>query len=133
VSALSVIAEINTRDNRADNYAIDPNRSNAEKFGSGRMGSLTLHQDAAARGTTLLLCALTNGLAKKEDRMERERVKGAAGKVKRASKGTAGKVGDDKKLQGKGKSDKSQGLPENSNLHINEEDKKLWETTVGGT
>jgi len=97
------------------------------------MGSLTLHQDAAARGTTLLLCALTNGLAKKEDRMERERVKGAAGKVKRASKGPAGKVGDDKKLQGKGKSDQSKGLPENSNLHINEEDKKLWETSVGGT
>ena len=43
----------------------DPKRSNAEKFGSGRMGSLTLHQDAAARGTTLLLCALTSGLAKK--------------------------------------------------------------------
>jgi hypothetical protein len=35
---------------------------NAEKFGSGRMGSLTLHQDAAARGTTLLVCALTSGL-----------------------------------------------------------------------
>ena len=65
--------------------------------------------------------------------MERERVKGAAGKVNRASKGTAGKVADDKKLQGKGKSDQSQGLPENSNLHINEEDKKRWETTVGGT
>jgi uncharacterized protein YjbJ (UPF0337 family) len=53
--------------------------------------------------------------------------------VKGASKGTAGKVRDDKKLQGKGKSDKSKGLPENSNLHINEEDKKKWETTVGGT
>ena len=66
--------------------------------------------------------------------MDREHVKGAAGKVKGASKGTAsGKVRDDKKLQGKGKSDKSKGLPENSNLHINEEDKKLWETTVGGT
>ena len=94
---------------------------------------LTLHQDAAARGTTLLLCALTSGFAKKEERMDREHMKGAAGKVKGASKGTAGKVRDDKKLQGKGKSDKSKGLPENSNLHINEEDKKRWETTVGGT
>ena len=67
--------------------------------------------------------------------MDREHVKGAAGKVKGASKGTAGKVRDDKKLQGKGKgkSDRSKGLPENSNLHINEEDKKRWETTVGGT
>jgi hypothetical protein len=65
--------------------------------------------------------------------MDREHVKGAAGKVKGASKGTAGKVRDDKKLQGKGKSDKSKGLPENSNLHINEEDKKLWTKTVGGT
>ena len=27
----------------ARNFAFDPNRSNAEKFGSGRMGSLTLH------------------------------------------------------------------------------------------
>ena len=69
----------------------------------------------------------------KEERMDREHVKGAAGKVKGASKGTAGKVRDDKKLQGKGKSDRSKGLPENSNLHINEEDKKRWETTVGGT
>jgi hypothetical protein len=64
--------------------------------------------------------------------MDREHVKGAAGKVKGASKGTAGKVRDDKKLQSKGKSDKP-GLPENSNLNIAEEDKKLWETTVGGT
>jgi hypothetical protein len=40
---------------------------NAEKFGSGRMGSLTLHQDAAARGTTLLLCALTSGLARRRN------------------------------------------------------------------
>jgi hypothetical protein len=38
-----------------------------EPIGSGRMGSLTLHQDAAARGTTLLLCALTCGLARKEE------------------------------------------------------------------
>jgi uncharacterized protein YjbJ (UPF0337 family) len=65
--------------------------------------------------------------------MDREHVKGAAGKLKGASKGTAGKVRDDKKLQGKGKSDKPKGLPDNSNLNINEEDKKLWETTVGGT
>jgi uncharacterized protein YjbJ (UPF0337 family) len=63
--------------------------------------------------------------------MDREHVKGAAGKVKDASKGTAGKVRDDKKLQGKGKSDKSKGLPENSNLHINEEDKKLWQKGTG--
>ena len=55
------------------------------------MGSLALHQDAAARGTTLLL------------------------------------------LQGKGKSDQSKGLPENSNLRVNEKDKKLWQKTVGGT
>jgi hypothetical protein len=64
--------------------------------------------------------------------MDREHVKGAAGKVKGASKGTAGKVRDDEKLQSEGKSDKP-GLPENSNLNIAEEDKKLWETTVGGT
>ena len=51
----------------AEMSAIDPSRSNAEKFGSGRMGSLTLHQDAAARGTMLLLRALTSGLAKKEE------------------------------------------------------------------
>jgi uncharacterized protein YjbJ (UPF0337 family) len=60
--------------------------------------------------------------------MDREHVKDAAGKVKGASKGTAGKVRDDKKLQGKGKSDKSKGLPENSNLHIKGEYKKRWET-----
>jgi hypothetical protein len=64
--------------------------------------------------------------------MDREHVKGAADKVKDASKGAAGKVTGDKKLHGKGKSDKP-GLPENSNLNIAEEDKKLWETTVGGT
>jgi len=75
----------------AEMLAMTPNRSNAEKFGSGRMGSLALHQDAAARGTTLLL------------------------------------------LQGKGKSDQSKGLPENSNLRVNEKDKKLWQQTVGGT
>ena len=51
---------------------------------------------------------ITETLPKKEERMDREHVKGAAGKV---SKGTAGKVRDDKKLQGKGKSDKSKGLP----------------------
>ena len=65
--------------------------------------------------------------------MDREHVKGAADKVKGASKGTAGKVGGDKKLQGKGKSDKPKGLPDNSNLKIAEEEKKRWETTVGGT
>jgi hypothetical protein len=65
--------------------------------------------------------------------MDRKHLKGAAGEVKRTSKGTAGKVGADKTLQGKEKSDKSKGLPENSNLHVNEEDKKLWEKTVGGT
>jgi hypothetical protein len=65
--------------------------------------------------------------------MDREHVKGAADKVEGASKDTAGKVTGDKKLQGKGKSDKSKDLPENSNLNIAEEDKKLWETTVGGT
>jgi uncharacterized protein YjbJ (UPF0337 family) len=97
------------------------------------MGSLTLPQDAAARGTTLWLCALTNRLPKKEESMDQEHVKGATGKVKGAGQDTAGKVRDDKKLQGKGKSAQSQGLPENSNLHINEEDKKRWETTVGGT
>src|SRR5215208_744638 len=97
------------------------------------MGALTLHQDAAARGTMLLLCALTSGLPKKEESMDQEHVKGAAGKVKGADQDTAGKVRDDKKLQGKGKSDQSKGLPGNSNLNINEEDKKLWETTVGGT
>jgi uncharacterized protein YjbJ (UPF0337 family) len=56
--------------------------------------------------------------------MAREHVKGAAGKVKGASKGTAGKVRDDKKLQGKGKSKK----PDNSNLNIAEEYKKRWQT-----
>jgi uncharacterized protein YjbJ (UPF0337 family) len=65
--------------------------------------------------------------------MDREHVKGAAGKLKGASKDTAGKVRDDKKLQGKGKSEKPKGLPENSNLKIAEEEKKRWETTVGGT
>ena len=65
--------------------------------------------------------------------MDREHVKGAAGKLKGASKDTAGKVRDDKKLQGKGKSEKPKGLPENSNLKIAEEDKKRWETNVGGT
>jgi len=65
--------------------------------------------------------------------MDREHVKGAAGKLKGASKDTAGKVRDDKKLQGKGKSEKPKGLPENSNLKIAEEEKKRWETTVGGS
>jgi len=65
--------------------------------------------------------------------MDREHVKGAAGKLKGASKDTAGKVRDHKKLQGKGKSEKPKGLPENSNLKIAEEDKKRWETNVGGT
>ena len=65
--------------------------------------------------------------------MDREHVKGAAGEVKGASKSRAGEVRDDKKLQGKEKSDQSKGLPENSNLRVNEEDKKLWEKTVGGT
>jgi uncharacterized protein YjbJ (UPF0337 family) len=65
--------------------------------------------------------------------MDREHVKGAAGKLKGASQDTAGKVRDDKKLQGKGKSEKPKGLPENSNLKIAEEEKKRWETTVGGT
>jgi uncharacterized protein YjbJ (UPF0337 family) len=60
--------------------------------------------------------------------MDREHVKGAAGKVKGPSKGTAGKVRDDNKLQGKGKSDKPKGLPDNSNLNIAEEEKKRWET-----
>ena len=59
--------------------------------------------------------------------MDPEHVKGAAGKVKGASNGTAGKVRDDKKLQGKGKSDKPKGLPDNSNLNIAEEYKKRWE------
>ena len=60
--------------------------------------------------------------------MDREHVKGAAASREGRQQGcTAGKVRDDKKLQGKGKSDKSKGLPENSNLHINEEDKKLWD------
>jgi uncharacterized protein YjbJ (UPF0337 family) len=106
---------------------------NAEKFGSGRIGSLTLHQYAAARGTTVLLCALTSDTVEKEERMDREHAKGAADKGKGATKGTAGKVRDDKKLQGKGKSDKRKGLPENSNLNIAEEEKKRWETAVGGT
>jgi hypothetical protein len=57
--------------------------------------------------------------------MDREHVKGAAGSP---SKGTAGKVRDDKKLQGKGKSNKPEGLPDNSNLNIAEEEKKRWET-----
>ena len=61
--------------------------------------------------------------------MDREHGKGAADN---ASKGTVDKIMDDKKLQGKGKSDKSKGLPENSNLQINEEDKKLWERSDGG-
>ena len=65
--------------------------------------------------------------------MDREHVKRAAGKLKGASKGKAGKVRDDKKLQGKGKSDKAKGLPENSNLSIAEEEKKRWETAAGGT
>ena len=47
--------------------------------------------------------------------------------------GTAGKVGNDKKLQGKAKADKSKRLPENSNLKIAEEEKKRWETATGGT
>ena len=64
--------------------------------------------------------------------MDQEHVKGAAGKGQSAGQDTAGKVRDDKKLQGKGKSDQSKGLPENSNLHINEEDKKMWETGAGG-
>jgi hypothetical protein len=64
--------------------------------------------------------------------MDQEHGKGAAGNVKDASKGTVDKIMDDKKLQGKGKSDQSKGLPENSNLHINEEDKKRWETEAGG-
>ena len=64
--------------------------------------------------------------------MDREHVKGASGQVEGASKGTVDKIMDDKKSQGKGKSDKSKGLPENSNLHINEEDKKLWERSDGG-
>jgi len=64
--------------------------------------------------------------------MDREHGKGAAGNVKDASKGTVDKIMDDKKLQGKEKSDKSKGLPENSNLRINEEDKKLWERSDGG-
>jgi hypothetical protein len=64
--------------------------------------------------------------------MDREHVKGATGKGQGAGQDTAGKVSDDKKLQGKGKSDQSKGLPENSNLHINEEDKKMWETGAGG-
>jgi hypothetical protein len=63
--------------------------------------------------------------------MDREHVKGAAGKVKGAGQ-DGRQVRDDKKLQGKGKSDQSKGLPENSNLHINEEDKKMWETGAGG-
>jgi len=65
--------------------------------------------------------------------MDREHMKGAADNVKGASKGTAGRVKDDKKLQGKAKSDKSKRLPENSNLKIAEEDKKRWETATGGT
>ena len=65
--------------------------------------------------------------------MDREHVKGAAGNVKGASKSKEGTVRDDKKLHGKGKSNKSKGLPENSNLNINDEDKKLWEKSVGGT
>jgi uncharacterized protein YjbJ (UPF0337 family) len=65
--------------------------------------------------------------------MDREHMKGAAGKLKGASKDTAGKVRDDKKLQGKGKSEKPKGLPENSNLKIAEEERKRWETSVGGT
>jgi len=65
--------------------------------------------------------------------MDQEHVKGAPGKVKGAGQDTAGKVRDDEKLQGKGKSDQSKGLPDDGNLHINEEDKKLWESTVGGT
>ena len=65
--------------------------------------------------------------------MDRKHLKGAPDEVKGTSKGRAGKAGADKTLQGKEKSDKSKGLPENSNLHINEEDKKLWESTVGGT
>ena len=64
--------------------------------------------------------------------MDREHGKSAAGNVKDASKGTVDKIMDDKKLQGKGKSDKSKGLPENSNLRINEEDKNLWEKSDGG-
>jgi uncharacterized protein YjbJ (UPF0337 family) len=55
-------------------------------------------------------------------------VKGAAGKVKGASKGTAGKVTDDKKLQNKAKSKKPKGLPDNSNLNVAEEYKKRWQT-----
>jgi hypothetical protein len=65
--------------------------------------------------------------------MDREHMKGAADNVKGPSRGTADKVRDDKKLQGKGKSDKSKRLPENSNLEIAEEDKKRWETATGGT
>jgi uncharacterized protein YjbJ (UPF0337 family) len=65
--------------------------------------------------------------------MDREHMKSAAGKLKGASKDTAGKVRDDKKLQGKGKSEKPKGLPENSNLKIAEEERKRWETSVGGT
>ena len=65
--------------------------------------------------------------------MDREHVKGAAGKGQGAGQDTAGKVRDDKKLQGKGKSEKPKGLPENSNLKIAEEEKKRWETNVGGT
>ena len=67
------------------------------------------------------------------EHMDREHMQGAAGNVKGASKGTAGKVGNDKNLQGKGKSDKAKGLPENSNLSIAEEEKKRWETAAGGT
>jgi hypothetical protein len=58
--------------------------------------------------------------------MDRAHVKGAPDKVRGASKDTAGKVRE-KKLQGKGKSDKPKGLPENSNLKIAEEDKKRWQ------
>jgi uncharacterized protein YjbJ (UPF0337 family) len=65
--------------------------------------------------------------------MDREHAKAAGDKGKGATKGTAGKVTDDKKLQGQGKSDKGKGLPENSNLSIAKEYKKDWETATGGS
>ena len=49
--------------------------------------------------------------------------KGGGGKCgeyfRRLKQNFSAKVTDDKKLRGKGTSDKSNGLPENSNLHIN--------------
>jgi uncharacterized protein YjbJ (UPF0337 family) len=52
--------------------------------------------------------------------MDRERVKGAADKVKGAIKDTAGKITGDKKLQTEGKFDKAKGSAHNLAADVKE-------------